>query len=145
MARWLDLDAPDTLTPLAGGLSQANGIGLSPDEKTLYVLESWTLAVVAFDLQRDGTWSEGWELQSTGLGSFQGRNGNGNLSHIWRKPPKGGEAEIIATLPSGYVPNLRFGSGVGGWERDVLYASDRYDGRIFAIEVVIPGRSHPSK
>jgi len=37
------------------GLKYPNGLGLAPDEKTLYIAETWTRSVVAFDLAKDGT------------------------------------------------------------------------------------------
>jgi sugar lactone lactonase YvrE len=156
----VDLDDPSTMTIVASGLQQPNGIGLSPDADVLYVLESWRATVLAFDLQKDGSWGSPREFHYTQNGNFQGLNvdacGNvywtdvspnndSTISHIWRKPAGTGDAELIAALPSGYVSNLRFGTGLGGWERDVLYASDRYEGRIFSLEVGVPGRPHPAE
>ena len=40
---------------VAGGIKRPNGIGLSPDEKTLYDNESYGDSVLAFDVQPDGT------------------------------------------------------------------------------------------
>ena len=43
--------------------------------------------------------------------------GNSNFSYLWRFSPDTMVAEHIKTLDSGYVSNIRFGSGVGGWEQ----------------------------
>lgn len=47
---------PDgTLIKVADGITRPNGVILSPDEKTLYVANTLGEAVVAFDVQPDGT------------------------------------------------------------------------------------------
>jgi gluconolactonase len=43
------------LTRLHTGLQYPNGLVVAPDQKTLYVAETWTRSVVAFDLSADGT------------------------------------------------------------------------------------------
>jgi sugar lactone lactonase YvrE len=45
------------LARLHTGLKYPNGLVVSPDQKTLYVAETWTRSVVAFDLAPDGTLS----------------------------------------------------------------------------------------
>jgi sugar lactone lactonase YvrE len=45
------------LVRLHTGLKYPNGLVVAPDQKTLYVAETWTRSVVAFDLARDGTLS----------------------------------------------------------------------------------------
>ncbi len=50
--------------------------------------------------------------------------------------------DIVAELPSQWIPNMRWGVGVGGWDPDLLYVSDRIDGRLFAIHTLIPGKKH---
>jgi sugar lactone lactonase YvrE len=46
------------ITRLHTGLKYPNGLVVSPDQKTLYVAETWTRSVVAFDLAADGTLSK---------------------------------------------------------------------------------------
>jgi gluconolactonase len=45
------------LTRLHTGLKYPNGLVVAPDQKTLYVAETWTRSVVAFDLAQDGALS----------------------------------------------------------------------------------------
>jgi sugar lactone lactonase YvrE len=45
------------LTRLHTGLQYPNGLVVSGDQKTLYVAETWTRSIVAFNLARDGTLS----------------------------------------------------------------------------------------
>jgi gluconolactonase len=45
------------LVRLHTGLKYPNGLVVAPDQKTLYVAETWTRRIVAFDLAKDGTLS----------------------------------------------------------------------------------------
>jgi sugar lactone lactonase YvrE len=58
--------------------------------------------------------------------------------NIYRISPAG-ELERIAQLPSSWVPNIKWGRGVGGFSRDVMYVADRDEARLFAISVGLPG------
>jgi gluconolactonase len=49
--------AAGKLTRLHTGLKYPNGLAVAPDQKTLYVAETWTRSVVAFDLAGDGALS----------------------------------------------------------------------------------------
>jgi gluconolactonase len=46
------------LIQLHTGLKYPNGVLVAPDQKSLYVSETWTRSVVAFDLAKDGTLSK---------------------------------------------------------------------------------------
>jgi gluconolactonase len=50
--------ATGQLTRLHTGLKYPNGLVIAPDQKTLYVAETWTRSVVAFDLGKDGSLSK---------------------------------------------------------------------------------------
>ncbi len=62
---------------------------------------------------------------------------------IWRFPaegsPDGEEAEAIFELSSEWIPNLRWGTGIGGWKADRLYVMDRMAGRMFELDVGLSG------
>jgi sugar lactone lactonase YvrE len=58
--------------------------------------------------------------------------------NVWRIAPDG-TTELIATLPSYWIPNIKWGRGLGGFERDVMYVADRQDGRLFGMSVGGPG------
>lgn len=53
---------------------------------------------------------------------------------IWRITPEG-ETEVAVALPSSWIPNMHWGSGLEGWETDVLYVMDRDEGRVFEVQV----------
>jgi hypothetical protein len=59
---------------------------------------------------------------------------------VWRISPAG-EIELLANLPSGWIPNIKWGRGVGGFSKDIMYVADRDPElrRLFAISVGVPG------
>lgn len=62
------------------------------------------------------------------------------LGEIWRFSAAGAAAERVATLDSEWIPNLRWGNGVGGWARDTLYVMDRENAGVFELFVGVEGR-----
>ena len=59
---------------------------------------------------------------------------------VFRFAPEGGEAEEILDVDSSWIPNLHWGRGVGGFEKDVLYMMDRDTNGIYEIAVGFEGR-----
>jgi sugar lactone lactonase YvrE len=60
--------------------------------------------------------------------------------NLWRISPSG-TIEKLATLPSMWVPNMRWGRGLGGFDANVLFVADRDEGRLFAVPVGVPAAS----
>ena len=58
--------------------------------------------------------------------------------NVWRIAPDG-TTELIAELPSGWIPNIKWGRDLGGFDRDVMYIADRDQGRLFGMSVGGPG------
>ena len=58
---------------------------------------------------------------------------------IYRITPDG-VGTMVVDLPSFWIPNLRWGNGIGGWETDILYVT-AYD-RLYALEMGILGKPH---
>jgi sugar lactone lactonase YvrE len=58
--------------------------------------------------------------------------------NVWRISP-GGDVELLAQLPSSWVPNIKWGRGLGGFSHDVMYVADRDSGRLFGLPVGVPG------
>jgi DNA-binding beta-propeller fold protein YncE len=136
------------------GLVSPNGVILSPDEQTLYVGSFGGGNIYAFDRIADHEWSPrrilasspGWD------GGFDGINVDicGNVyitefqvGRIWRITPDGLTVDQLVNLPDPWIPNLRWGSGVGGWDEDVLYVTAWT--RLQALDVGIPGKPHISR
>ncbi len=63
---------------------------------------------------------------------------------VWRMEPTGWGSELAVDAPSSWIPNLEWGRGVGGWEREFLYMADRDQGRVFEIQIHLEGSvPHP--
>lgn len=62
---------------------------------------------------------------------------------IWRFTPDGSEVEELFSPQSTWIPNLHFGSGLGGWDSHTLYVMDRDEGRIFAATLDVGGKQRP--
>jgi sugar lactone lactonase YvrE len=58
--------------------------------------------------------------------------------NLWRISPAG-EMELLAQLPSSWIPNIKWGRGLGGFSSDVMYVADRDAKRLFGIYVGVPG------
>jgi sugar lactone lactonase YvrE len=58
--------------------------------------------------------------------------------NVWRISPAG-EIELLAELPSGWIPNVKWGRDLGGFSSQVMYVTDRDEGRLFALSVGVPG------
>ncbi len=53
---------------------------------------------------------------------------------IYRVDPDDGAVETFAVLPSGWIPNMHWGDGIGGFDATTMYVMDRDEGRVFSIE-----------
>jgi hypothetical protein len=135
-------------------LVSPNGVILSPDEQTLYVGSFGGGNIYAFDRLSDHEWSPrrilasspGWD------GGFDGINVDicGNVyftefqvGKVWRVTPDGLQVDLVVNLPDAWIPNLRWGSGVGGWDQDILYVTAW--SRLHAVDVGVPGKRHLSQ
>jgi sugar lactone lactonase YvrE len=137
---------------IAEGLTEPNGVILSPDEQTLYVGSFGGGRVYAIDRLSDLEWDQPRVLfQGDGNGQLDGINVDhcGNVyvteyitGRIYRVTPDGARADLVVDLPSGWIPNLRWGHDIGGWRRDRMYVADRDQARLFVIDVGIPGKKH---
>lgn len=93
-------------------------------------------------------WPSGMSLSSRG--GLDGINVDacGNLyvteyieGVVWRFTEENADAETVARLRAEWIPNMHWGNGIGGWEKDVLYVSDRTHAGVYALEVGVEG--HP--
>jgi sugar lactone lactonase YvrE len=62
---------------------------------------------------------------------------------IWMFPPEGSPdgaaVELAVELPSQWIPNLRWGLGVGGFEENMMYVTDRDSGKLFVLDMGLGG------
>jgi len=133
--------------------SSANGVSLSADHGTLFVSARDGIWAVEVDVAGQPTgqpvlWADPPKGASELLGMGVDRCDNvyvtgsaNNVSTLWRYAAGGkGAPEVLLERSGGWLSNLQWGSGVGGWDPLVLYVVDRqaqnpgYD----AVEVAVP-------
>ncbi len=64
-----------------------------------------------------------------------------NSGEVYRIDPDGSSVDRIVDLPGvgGWYSGMRFGNGVGGFLRDHLYVTNRFE--VFDITLGIPGKA----
>ena len=62
------------------------------------------------------------------------------LGLVWRWDKDGVGPELVAELPSYWIPNMDFGMGYGGWDETRLWVVDRETDMIYGIDIGIRGR-----
>jgi len=144
---------PNDRVVIATGLNNPNGVILTEDEQIIYVGSFGGGMIYAIDRLGPDSWdSPRILMQNPGFDwGFDGINvdicGNVYFTEyivgiVRRITPDGQSIEEVANLPSQWIPNLRWGAGHGGFETDKLYVSDRDQGRLFELEMGIPGKTH---
>ncbi len=58
---------------------------------------------------------------------------------VWRFDPDGSNQQLAADTGSFWIPNVHWGSGYGGWRKDVMYVMDRESFGVFALDLGVPG------
>jgi sugar lactone lactonase YvrE len=135
---------------LATNLSAPNGVIFGPNYEKLYFNSFGGGTVHVIEKIDDTTYSDPLLIESKpGGGGFDGINVDicGNIyitefvtGQVWRITPDGSQVDLVVELPSAWIPNLRWGSGLGGFEPDRLYVADRDRGRLFALDMGIEGK-----
>lgn len=144
-------------TIVAEDLDNANGVSFSPDYQTLYVGSFGGGTITAVHLNPDMS-TDSVELFRSGIGSgaLDGMavDACGNVyvcefgpATVWRISPDGATIAPLVELgaDTGWIPNLQWGSGIGGWDRETLYVVDFSADRLFEVQVGVTDkpRSYP--
>lgn len=137
--------ATGEFTILAEALNNPNGLSFSPDYKTLYVGSFGGGTITALHLKADMT-VEGVTPFRSGIGSgaLDGMavDACGNVyvcefgpATIWRISPDGLTIVPLVELgaDTSWIPNMQWGSGIGGWDSETLYVLDFSANRVFAV------------
>jgi hypothetical protein len=61
-------------------------------------------------------------------------------SRVFRWTADGEGPEVVVTLPSWWIPNMDFGSGLGGWEETRLWVDTRDTDELDGLDIGLPGR-----
>jgi sugar lactone lactonase YvrE len=131
-------DAPDPFEQACNGAQVGDPCTLLTETGTC---EDW-----GWGLQCDNpAWWEGWG-EGGGLDGIA-VDACGNvyvteyvLGLVWRVTEAGAEPELVAELPSYWIPNMDFGMGYGGWDETRLWVVDRETNMIYGIDIGIRGR-----
>jgi sugar lactone lactonase YvrE len=152
-------DATNETWTIAEGLSSPNGLTFSPDYKTLYVGSFCGGMIYKIEFDATGQPGEATTFINasdpdavtagmTGCFDGMGVDACGNLYvndygviNTYRISPDGATIEIAADLspPSSWIPNMQWGSGVGGWDDMKLYVAD-ISSAVYEIPVGVPSK-----
>ena len=146
---------PDTgkFDILGTNLNSPNGVSFSPDYKTLYVgsFGGNIIYKITLDAQ-DQPASQGVFIENFSQnGTFDGMGVDacGNVyvceyiaAKVWRIPPDGQNPHVVVDLSAetGWIPNMQWGSGIGGWDPLVLYVRDISSGKMYEVPVGVPSK-----
>ncbi len=134
-------------TVLSDQVPGANGVSFSPDYSILYVGSFGGGTITAIHMAEDGTAESVVPFYTNiGGGSLDGMavDACGNVyvcefgpAIVWRIPPDGSALEQLANFgqDTGWIPNMQFGSGIGGWDAHTLYVLDIGGGHVFEVDV----------
>lgn len=68
---------------------------------------------------------------------------------VYRISPDGSDRRVIIESSGGggwstrYLPNMDWGSGIGGWDTMTLYLPDGWDKRVYYVEIGVPAKQRP--
>lgn len=147
----IDPQTSEAIT-IANNLVSPNGVIFSPDYQRLYVGSFGGGQIYAIDRTGPDSFDPPFVFaQSPGPdGGFDGINVDacGNVyftefiqGRVHRLEAGTANYALVAELPSSWIPNMRWGNGMGGTRRDVLYVSDRDQGRLFGLEIGLEGKA----
>ena len=137
---------------VAEGLQAPNGVTFSPDYRTLYIGSfGWgTIHALPFDEQGNPGEAE-LLVEDLGNGMLDGMGVDacGNIyvceylaAKVWRISPDGSERVplIDFSQDTDWIPNMQWGSGIGGWDTDHLYVLDITAAKMYEVPLGVPGK-----
>jgi SMP-30/Gluconolactonase/LRE-like region len=137
---------------IADGLNNPNGVTFSPDYQTVYVGSFGGGTIQAIELDKDGLMVSIQPLVTNfgnGMLDGMGVDACGNVyvceyiaAKVWRISPDGKQQELVVNLSSetDWIPNMQWGSGVGGWTRNHLYVLDISANKMYEVPVGIESK-----
>ena len=149
--RRIDPDTGD-FTILAEGLNNPNGVSFSPDYGILYIGSFGGGMIYQLEVDEDGNPGELDVLvENLAGGMLDGMavDACGNIyvceyiaARVWRISPDGQQVQPIVNLSSetSWIPNMQWGSGVGGWDEQILYVLDIATNKLYEVPVEVPDK-----
>jgi hypothetical protein len=144
-------------TVLTDEVSSPNGLTFSPDYSTLYIGGfNGSGVVYAMSISPEGTPGKlvQWAT-NVGTGWLDGMatDACGNVyiadygaTVIYRISPDGQDVDKVisgAGISNAYLPNMQWGSGVGGWDPLSLYLPDGWNKGVFEVQIGVPSAPVP--
>lgn len=144
-------------TVLTTEISSPNGVTFSPDYKTLYIGGfSGKKIIYAMSISPTGVPGKliKWAT-NVGSGWLDGMavDACGNVyiadygtTKILKLPPDGSSWEVFidgSDWDGAYLPNLQWGSGVGGWSPTSVFLPDGWNKGVFEVDIGVPGKPVP--
>ncbi len=153
--RRVDPDTGEFTILSTGVIASPNGLSFNPDYTALYI-GGFSGEGIIYKLPIDADGNPG-ELEewATGVGTgwLDGLAVDvcGNVyvcdyeaSRIYRIAPNGVDRTLIIDAGQGeemiYMPNMQWGSGVGGWERMKLYIPEGWTHDVFEVDIGVPSK-----
>ncbi len=137
---------------VADDLYNPNGVSFSPDYRTLYIGSFGGGTILQLEFDKAGN-PLGVSPLYTDLGNGMldgmGVDACGNVyvceyieAKVWRISPDGKERSLVVDLgpETDWIPNMQWGSGVGGWQADHLYVLDISANKMYEVPVGVPGK-----
>ncbi len=149
---------PDTgnFEVLADGLHNPNGVSFSPDYNTLYIGSFGGGSIHALSIDPPSTPDNVPlfidDFTSTGSLDGMGVDACGNVyvceyveAKVWRISPDAQDVSLVVDLggETSWIPNMQWGTGIGGWEKDHLFVLDISDEKLYEIPVGVPAKPRP--
>ena len=142
---------PDTgVSTTVVNLPGPNGVAFTADPTVIYV-GSYSYSVIYKVIQptpgQPGSYTTFVDSNAFAGGGIDGMGVDkcGNIyaaefvsGNVYRITPDGA-VSTIANLPSSWIPNIKWGRGVGGFETNVMYVADRNAASLFGVEVQVEG------
>ena len=143
-------------TLLTDKISNPNGLTFSPDYKILYIGGfNGGKTIYAMSISEDGVPGKlvPWAKVGTGWHDGMATDICGNIyvadyqqTVIYRISPDGKESSVVidgSSIKGAYLPNLKWGSGVGGWSASKVYLPDGWNKGVFEVDMGVPGAKVP--
>ena len=137
----------------SGVLMSPNGMTFSATYDVLYF--GTMFGIFAVNVDADGTplgepqpWADspgGGELLGMGVDGCDNVYALHEGESLLRYAPTGGTAEVLMELPGyGWMTNLQWGSGLGGWDTRAIYITDRNATApaYYEVDVGVPSKTY---
>ena len=131
-----------------------NGITFSVDYKLLFIAGfNGDPTVYALPVEAPGVFGEAFTYATNvGTGALDGMGVDicGNLyiadygaSQLLRIPPGGGPNNEVVIQNGGYMPNLQWGQGIGGWDTLSIYLPEGWAKQVREVYLGVPSKPLP--